>query len=63
MPMVPTSPAPRRIAKPMPIPDSKYLLMAMANMHNAGRIQVGPQAPPQDSRGQSDVSAAMESMK
>ena len=47
----------------MPIPDSKYLMMAMANMHNAGRIQVGPQAPTQDSRGQSDVSAAMESMK
>ena len=40
------------------------MLMAMANMHNAGRIQVGPQ-PKADMSGQMnpDVSAAMESMK
>ena len=60
MPTVPTSPQPKR--KPMPVPDSKYLMMAMANMHNAGRIQVGPQPGP---AGQPDpgVSAAMDSLK
>ena len=62
MPMVPTSPQPKR--KPMPIPDSKYLMMAMANMHNAGRIQVGPQATPEGAKPDgSSISAAMESMK
>ena len=58
MQSVPKSPQGKR---QLPIPDSKFLLMSMANMHNSGRIQVGPQ--PDASQPQPGVSAALEIMK
>lgn len=55
MPVVPMSAQPKRQAQTMPIPDSKYLMMALAMMRGEGKVK-----PPSSEQGTPDPASAFQ---